>query len=62
MTRLEEIKILRNYPHHYLWQKQRKDWTAQDKINLQNITPDQIESKRPYFKKRSELETETTNF
>lgn len=36
MTKQEELLKLREFPHHYLWNKKRSQWTAQDVENLKN--------------------------
>ena len=40
MTHLEEIKILRKFPSHYLWNKQRSKWTAEDIRNFNSLSED----------------------
>ncbi|NRT11504.1 hypothetical protein [Flavobacterium sp. 14A] len=36
MTKEEEILKLREFPHHYLWNKRRSEWTEADLYNLEN--------------------------
>ena len=38
MTHLQEIEILRKFPRHYLWNKQRSKWTAQDVKNFNSLS------------------------
>lgn len=35
MTKQEEILLLRKFPHHYLWNKNRSKWTPEDLRNLE---------------------------
>ena len=53
MTRQEEITQLRKYPNHYLWDKERKNWTAEDLRALSNPTESQTQKKR--FIKKNKL-------
>jgi hypothetical protein len=40
MTKQEELQQLRKFPHHYLWNKKRAQWTAQDLVNLETADED----------------------
>lgn len=51
MNRQDEILQLRKYPHHYLWDIPRIDWTDDDLENLKN--PEEmkgVQTKRKYVK------------
>jgi hypothetical protein len=45
MTKQEEITQLRKYPKHYLWDKERKDWTKDDLAALRNPNESQVQKK-----------------
>jgi hypothetical protein len=57
MTRQEEILVLRENPHHYLWRVLRKNWTEDDIENLKNPSENlRPQSKRTYMTRHTPRE------
>ena len=50
MTHLDEIKILRKFPRHYLWNKRRSKWTPKDIENFNSLS---METQIVYAKRKN---------
>lgn len=50
MTHQDEITQLRKFPRHYLWNKQRSKWTAEDIKNFNSLS---LETAVVYAKRKN---------